>query len=51
MFRLIKTIFMLNIKEYLMFIGPCIIVIVEEYKINLLFYFTSYVLNMFRILI
>ena len=36
MFRLIKAIFMLNIKEYLMFIGPCIIVIVEEYKINLM---------------
>ena len=38
----------------LMFIGPCIIVIVEEWKTSLshlLFYFNSYVLNMFRILI
>ena len=38
-----------------MFIGPCIIVIVEERKTNLMslaiFYFTSYVLNMFRTLI
>jgi len=38
---------------YLVFIGPCIVVIVEEQKTNVmsLFYFTSYVLNMFRTLI
>jgi len=38
----------------LMFIGPCIIVIVEEQKtsmMSLAIYFTSYALNMFRILI
>jgi len=39
-----------------MFIGSCIIVLVEEQKTNLmslviLFHFTSYVLNMFRTLI
>ena len=38
-----------------MFIGPCIFVIVEEWKTNLkslvIFYFTSYVLNQFRTLI
>ena len=41
--------------KVLMFIGPCIIVIVEERKdqldVTCLFYFTSYVLNMFRIFI
>ena len=39
---------------YLMFIGPCIIVIVKNKRptwCHLLFYFTSYVLNMFRTLI
>jgi len=30
MFGLIKAIFMLNIKELLVFVGPYIIVIVEE---------------------
>ena len=38
----------------LMFIGPCIIVIAEDKRpteCHLLFYFTSYVLNMFRTLI
>jgi len=39
-----------------MYIGPCIIVIVEEYETNLMsqfikFYFTSSMLNMFRTLI
>ena len=37
-----------------MFIGPCIVVIVEEKRptwCHLLFYFTSYVLSMFRTLI
>ena len=36
-----------------MFIGPCVVVIVEEWKPNLisLFYFTSYAFNMFRTLI
>ena len=38
-----------------MFIGPCISVIVEELKTNLMslviFYFTYYLLNMFRTLI
>ena len=38
-----------------MFIGPCIIAIVEEWKTNLMslaiFYFTYYALNMFRTLI
>ena len=41
---------------YLMFIGPCIIAIADEWKTNLmslaiLFYFTYYALNMFRTLI
>jgi len=39
---------------YLMFIGPCIIVIVEEKnptRCHLLFYRTSYRLNMFRTLL
>ena len=43
-----------NLIMNLMFIGPCIIVIVEEWKTNLMslvFYFTSYVLNVFRTLI
>ena len=39
-----------------MYIGPCIIVIFEEYETNLVslvikFYFTSSMLNMFRALI
>jgi len=39
-----------------MYIGPCVIVIVEEYETNLMsqfikFYFTSSMLNMFRTLI
>jgi len=39
-----------------MYIGPCIIVIAEEYKTNLMslvtkFYFTSSMLSMFRTLI
>ena len=43
-------------KSHLMYIGPCIIVIVEEYETNLMslvikFYFTSSMLNMFRTLI
>jgi len=45
-----------KIYTYIMFIGPCIFVIVEELKTNLMsqfikFYFTSYVLNMFQTLI
>jgi len=35
----------------LMFIGPCNIVITEEYKSHLLHYCTSYRLNMFRALL
>jgi len=43
----------LNTNEWIMYIGPCIIVIVEELKTKLMsefikFYFTSSMLNMFR---
>ena len=45
----------LTVTLYLMFIGPCIVAIVDEWKTNLmslaiLFYFTYYALNMFRTL-
>ena len=41
---------------HLMYIGPCIILIVEEQETNLIslvikFYFTSSIINMFRTLI
>jgi len=40
--------------DNLMFVGPCVVVITEEYKptrCHLLFYCTSYRLNMFRALL
>ena len=49
-----KTIRLMHLKN-LMFIGPCIIAIVEEWSTNwmslAIFYFTYYALNMFRTLI
>jgi len=54
--NIVKKQILAEIDQNLMFIGPCIFVIVEEKQTNLMslvimFYFTSSMLNMFRTLI